>query len=103
VVNGTQRKGGVGNKKWGSPRFQSLRLPLQTGPAQTLLVNSKMRGKVVLHTMFEGQRDRSHAAGDTYSLRLAIDCCAFTNRVSTSFTRVESEAGSPGVGGTNPT
>jgi hypothetical protein len=54
---------------------------MQTGPTQTLLVNSKMRGKVVLHTMFEGQRDRSHVAGDTCSLRLAIDCCAFTNRV----------------------
>ena len=56
---------------------------MQTGPTQTLLVNSKMRGKVVLHTMFEGQRDRSHVAGDTCSLRLAIDCCAFTHRVST--------------------
>jgi hypothetical protein len=34
---------------------------------QTLLVNSKTRGKEVLHTTFEGQRDRGNASGETHS------------------------------------
>jgi hypothetical protein len=34
---------------------------------RTLLVNSKTRGKVVLHTTFKSQRDRVHFSGETHS------------------------------------
>jgi hypothetical protein len=37
----------------------------QTWPRPTLLVKSKTRGKAVVHTTFEGQRDRTHSSGVT--------------------------------------
>ncbi len=47
--------------------FLYLLVGEQTAPQQTLLVNSKTRGKVVLHTTFKSQRDRVHFFGETHS------------------------------------
>jgi hypothetical protein len=39
----------------------------QTSSRLTLFVSSKTLGELGLHTTFERQRDRVHAAGDTHS------------------------------------
>jgi hypothetical protein len=51
---------------WASPR-ESGQFPTSVKEVVTLLVKSKTRGKAVLHTMFEGQRNRVHSPGEAYS------------------------------------
>jgi hypothetical protein len=47
-------------------RRRSASPAAQTGPTQTLLVNSKIPGKAVLYTTFGGERDQGHTGGETH-------------------------------------
>jgi hypothetical protein len=46
---------------------ESAEFPTGVKEVVTLLVNSKKRGTAVSYTTFEGQRDRVHSSGETYS------------------------------------
>jgi hypothetical protein len=45
---------------------ESAELPPEVKEVLTLLINSKTRGRAVLHTMFDGQRERVHPPAETH-------------------------------------
>ena len=69
----------------------------QTASQQTLLVKSKTRGKAVLDTTFGDRGDRKIPVVTLTPAALKMDHRDLTNRVTTTFTPVRTEADRPGM------
>src|SRR5262245_2354577 len=64
----------------GEPCEKRLLAPLQTGPKETLLVNSKTYEKVVLHMTFEGAKSQGRSPVKPTRMALEIGSCCINQQ-----------------------